>query len=109
MTLSNCPICRGEVSFHQHETDCPEGCHHLMCEQCGSCFDLSLAADPDNTCETLQDLRQKITGIWNRQQEQQWNTYQRGWVAAAGWAQRNDLVSDIDSPAYEKEREQRLK
>jgi len=31
--------------------------------------------------------------------------YAQGWVAAAGWAKRNDLVSDIDSPAYLEERE----
>lgn len=35
--------------------------------------------------------------------------YARGWHAAASWAGRLDLHSDVGSPAYERERDAALK
>ena len=34
--------------------------------------------------------------------------YEAGWVECARWANRSDLVSDIDSPAYITDRESAL-
>jgi len=38
--------------------------------------------------------------------EQMKLAYQSGWVACSEWASREDLVSDIDSPAYLLNRQQ---
>lgn len=35
--------------------------------------------------------------------------YRKGWIAAAKWAKRPDLVSDIDSPAYQVDMQAALK
>ena len=42
-----------------------------------------------------------------RLRREQLEAYQQGWIAAATWANRDDLVLDIDSPAYLKERHER--
>ena len=34
--------------------------------------------------------------------------YNQGWYACAGWAERDDLVPDVDSPAFMAERSKRL-
>ncbi len=47
--------------------------------------DLEQPAEPTSTAQARQDA------------------YRAGWVTAAGWAQRNDLLSDIGSPAYLKD------
>lgn len=36
------------------------------------------------------------------------DVYAQGWIAAAGWAMRPDLIADMDSPAYTNERDGRL-
>ena len=35
-------------------------------------------------------------------------SYEQGWRAASEWAKRDDLVFDIGSPAYDKDRKFRL-
>lgn len=108
MDLHNCPLCRGTVSFHQDQDDCPSGCHYLQCAGCKTNFDLSEQADPDNQCQSLEDLRAKIEPLWNRQCVVQWNAYEQGWASAARWANRDDLLADIGSKAYVDDREKGL-
>lgn len=108
MKLHNCPLCTGEVAFHQHEQDCPSGCHHLVCQKCNASFDLSLLADPHNKCEDLALLRAAIAAHWNQQNSHTREYYNMGWTAAAEWAKRDDLIADMDSPAYIKERNDKL-
>ena len=36
------------------------------------------------------------------------DVYAQGWIAAAGWAMKPDLIADVDSPAYTNERDGRL-
>lgn len=42
-------------------------------------------------------------------QEQLEAAYEQGWIVASNWANRTDLIADTDSPAFEKERDERLK
>lgn len=41
-------------------------------------------------------------------QEQLEAAYELGWICAAHWADRTDLIADTDSPAYEKQRDEKL-
>jgi hypothetical protein len=34
--------------------------------------------------------------------------FDKGWVGAARWAKRDDLLADLDSPAYLRERDEAL-
>lgn len=36
------------------------------------------------------------------------SAYESGWIACAGWAERDDLVFDTESPAYLRERKERV-
>lgn len=64
--LSVCPLCGGNVSFHQDDEECSEGCHIIVCSGCKASFDLSLSADPANQSEELTALRLLIAAKWNR-------------------------------------------
>lgn len=65
MNLSKCPLCRGEVHFHQDAEMCPSGCHFLHCNSCQAEFDLSMTVDPKNECLSLDELRSRIAIVWN--------------------------------------------
>ena len=65
MELKPCPWCGSSVSFHSDGDDC-QGCHNVICSGCKAFVDLSSYADPENDCNTLDDLRTRITLKWNQ-------------------------------------------
>lgn len=62
--LENCVFCgSGELQFHMDE-EC-DGCHYLVCPGCNASIDLASSADPENSSETLEELRAKIAEWYN--------------------------------------------
>src|SRR6202041_2186209 len=62
--LKPCPWCNSSVSFHEDGDYC-RGCHNIICSGCKAFVDLSSVADPDDNCDTLDDLRTQIAIKWN--------------------------------------------
>lgn len=66
--LLPCPFCGGAVHWcgTPPSEDC-NGCHMIRCGGCNALFDLGYGpADPENLCESLEELRAKIVPHWNR-------------------------------------------
>lgn len=62
--LENCVFCGSdELQFHMDE-EC-DGCHYLVCPGCKAYIDLASSADPENSSETLEELRAKIATFYN--------------------------------------------
>jgi hypothetical protein len=63
---SPCPICGGVVAIHSDTEDECTGCHHLVCADCKTWFDVSIAADPENKLETIPELQAAVVAHWNQ-------------------------------------------
>lgn len=68
--LKGCPHCEGQVAFHKDdEPGGCDGCHLIECKSCNAFFDYSVGADPLNSCEGLDDLREACAALFNRRPE----------------------------------------
>ncbi|RZI60674.1 MAG: hypothetical protein EOP14_00120 [Pseudomonas sp.] len=54
-------------------------------------------------------LSHRAWAAWQQARDQSLDKgFEQGWIVASVWANRGDLVSDIDSHAYDKDREAAL-
>lgn len=64
--LLPCPFCGGSAMFCTHEeSDGGGSCHLIVCRGCDVSVDFGTSADPNNNCETLEELQQACADNWN--------------------------------------------